>query len=496
MQILRETKSVCPVCVKVLNTKIYEEGGVVYMEKVCPEHGKFRDVYWSDYELYKWAEKYYGEGTPIRNPQKKFENSCFFNCGLCTNHKSHTVLAIIDVTSRCNLRCPECFASSGGKEPVYEPTKEQIRGMLKRIRSNDPPPRGLQFSGGEPTLRDDLPDIIRMAKEEDFDHVEVNTNGIRIADDVDYFRSLVEAGASTFYLQFDSLRPEAIKILRGADLLEKKLRVIENARKIGLESIVLVVTLAKSVNDGDLGDIINFAVKNSDVIRCVNVQPISFAGRGAEMDPLKYRITIPDFMKLVEKQTNGAVKSPDDWRPVPWPIPIAKAVGAMKGKVYPEFSTAPWCGVATFLLPDDGGYKPITRVVDVDGFAGAMSKAYEDFRGGKKLRGKLRMAGSLRYFKLGLVKDLAWGVVTSGSYDELGKLMRRVVMVGAMHFMDVYNFDLYRVERCVIHYATPDPEHPVVPFCSMNSYWRPIIEKKYKIPHEEWLKRSAKQKAA
>lgn len=485
MHVIRETRSLCPECLKTLDATVYEKDNAVYIKKTCPTHGEFDDLYWSDYELYKWAEKYYHEGTPISNPQTKHLKDCFFNCGLCDNHKSQTVLAIIDVTSRCNMACPGCFASSGGTTSVYEPTKEQIRQMLKTLRANRPsPPRAIQFSGGEPTLRDDLPDFIKMAKDIGFPHVEVNTNGLRIAEDIDYFKRLVDAGFSTLYLQFDSLRPEALKKMRGASFLPQKLKVIENARKIGFDSIVLVVTLAKGVNDPDLGSLIDFAVKNSDVIRCVNVQPISFAGRGKNLDPKSHRITVPDFMKLVEKQTAGQIVA-TDFRPVPWPIPIAKAMGDMKGKAYPEFSTAPWCGVATFLVLDKkGGYAPITSLVNADKFCEAIQRAGEAAEKGHKTKAKVLMLGSLRYVKLGTIKDILGGIIKTGSYKSLGKFMRRVVMLGAMHFVDMYNLDLYRIERCVIHYATPDPEHPIIPFCSYNNYWRPIIERKYSRVYE------------
>lgn len=479
MHVIRKTKSICPTCLKTLDATIYKKDNAVYIKKTCPTHGKFDDIYWSDYPLYKWAEKYYIEGTPLENPQTEHLKDCFFNCGLCSNHKSHTVLAIIDVTSRCNMTCPECFAAAG-RTSVYEPTKAQVQRMLKTLRESKPsPPKALQYSGGEPTLRDDLPELVSLAQESGFTHIEVNTNGLRIASDIEYFKRLIDAGVSTLYLQFDSLRPEAIKAMRKANVLPQKFKVIENARKLGFDSIVLVVTFAKGINEQDLGDMINFAVKNSDVIRCVNVQPISFAGRGKNLDPASYRITISDFMQLVEKQTKGKILA-TDFRPVPWPIPIARAVGALKEKVYPEFSTAPWCGAATFLVLDDNGsYQPINRLVDVDKLYEAMQRADEAARKGHKTKARMIMLSSLRHVKLGLLSDLLGGVITNGTYDSLGKFMRQVVMIGAMHFMDRWNMDLYRLERCVIHYATPDPEHPIIPFCSYNNYWREIIEQKY-----------------
>ena len=141
------------------------------------------------------------------------------------------------------------------------------------------PATALQFSGGEPTIRKELFDFIRKAKELGFKHVEINTNGVRISKDVEYAKQLKAAGVSTIYLQFDGLTPDVYKFIRGIDLLDIKMKAIQNLREAGFDSIVLVVTLVKGVNDKQLGDIVNFALKNFDVIRCVNVQPVSLCGR-------------------------------------------------------------------------------------------------------------------------------------------------------------------------------------------------------------------------
>ena len=184
----------------------------------------------------------------------------------------------------------------------------------------------LQFSGGEPTIRNELFDFIRKAKEVGFKHVEVNTNGVRLAADPEYAKKLKEAGVSTVYLQFDGLTADVYKFIRGLDLLETKMKAIENLRAAGFTSIVLVVTLVKGVNDSQLGDIIKFAAKNNDIIRCVNVQPVSLCGRLPPQEREKMRITIPDFMRLVEEQTEGDIKA-SDFYPVPVVVPVSKAVG-------------------------------------------------------------------------------------------------------------------------------------------------------------------------
>jgi len=214
MQVIKHTKTICPECLKVLDATIFEQDNKVYIEKTCPQHGRFQELYWSDYEQYQRAEKFRYDGEGLKNPRTKTEKNCPLDCGICPQHKSHTALAIIDVTNRCNLRCPVCFANAAAAGYVYEPSKEEIRGMLENLRHNDPvPATALQFSGGEPTIRQDLFDLIRMTKELGFRHVEVNTNGLRLAQSVDYCRGLKEAGVSTVYLQFDGLPQTCTSLL-------------------------------------------------------------------------------------------------------------------------------------------------------------------------------------------------------------------------------------------------------------------------------------------
>ena len=463
------------------------------MEKTCPEHGKYNELYWSDYDQYQRAEKYRKEGEGLDNPHTKTVKGCPQDCGICPNHRSHTGLAIIDVTNRCNLKCPICFANAAAAGYVYEPTKQQIHEMLQNLRQSSPvPATALQFSGGEPTIREDLPELIMMAKDLGFRHIEVNTNGIRLAQSVDYCRTLDEAGVSTVYLQFDGLTKEVYEFTRGVDILDKKIKAIENCREAGLDSIVLVMTLVKGVNDHQLGDVIRFAVKNFDIVRCINVQPVSLCGRLPEEKREKMRITIPDFMRLCEEQTNGKVKV-DDFYPGPTVVPIAQAIGALKNKRYVEFTAHPHCGMATYLFVEDGEITPITHYGNVDNFVKTMEKVYEEKQKGHDTRAKMRLLGALRHVNFGLLRKYIMPVLKTGSYEALGELQRESILLSSMHFMDPYNFDLDRVQSCCIHYAVPDGR--IIPFCTMNSIHRPIIEKQLGIPISQWQKEH-KQKIA
>jgi uncharacterized radical SAM superfamily Fe-S cluster-containing enzyme len=487
VQFIKETKSLCPECLKVLDATIFEEDGKVYIKKECPEHGAFKEVYWSDYGQYLRVEKFRYDGEGLKNPRTSVVNGCPYDCGICPQHKSHTALAIIDITNRCNLKCPVCFANAAAAGYVYEPTREEIRGMLENLRKNDPvPATALQFSGGEPTVRNDLFELIRTAKELGFRHVEVNTNGLRLAQSVDYCRELKASGMSTVYLQFDGLTPEVYKFTRGVDLLDVKMKAIENCRKAGIKSIVLVVTLVKGVNDSQLGDIIRFAVQNFDIIRCINVQPVSLCGRLPQKEREKMRITITDFMRLVEEQTNGKIKT-SDFYPVPTVVPVSKAVGALKGRRYVEFTAHPHCGMATYLFVENGEIVPITRYGNVDKFIETMKKVYDDASKGSINKAKLRLIGALRHVKFSFLRKHVLRVLKEGSYEALGDLQRKSILLSAMHFMDPYNFDLERVQRCVIHYAVPDGR--IIPFCTMNSIHRPQIERKLGMSIKEWQKK-------
>lgn len=485
MQTIKSTKSICPECLKAVDATIFEENGKVFIKKECSEHGFFQELYWSDYEQYQRAEKFRCDGDGIENPRTVTDKNCPLDCGICPEHRSHTALAIIDVTNRCNLTCPVCFANAAAAGYVYEPTQEQVVGMLENLRATKPvPATALQFSGGEPTIRNDLFELVRKAKELGFKHVEVNTNGVRISKNVEYARELKAAGVSTVYLQFDGLTPDIYKFIRGLDLLDMKMRAIENLRQAGFDSVVLVVTLVKGVNDSQLGDIIRFAATNFDVVRCVNVQPVSLCGRLPPQEREKMRITIPDFMSLVEEQTKGDIKV-SDFYPVPVVVPVSKAVGALKNKRYVEFTAHPHCGMATFVFVEKGKITPVTRYGNIEKFAGSLEKVYEDASKGSKSKAKLRLLGSARHMKFSFLRKYVLRVLMEGDYRSLGEFARTALMVSSMHFMDPYNFDLERVQRCVIHYAVPDGR--IIPFCTMNSIHRPAVEKKLGVPINEWM---------
>lgn len=474
----KKTLSICPECRKKIPARIYDNDSCVYIEKECPDHGHFKDVYWSDYHQFQRAEGFSSDGEGFVNPRTQERRGCPYDCGPCPQHLSYTLLGIIDLTNRCNLKCPICFANAASAGYIYEPSMDQIKQMLENLRSNRPlPTPALQLSGGEPTLREDLPEIIKLAKKFGFRNVQVNTNGLRLAESLEYCKKLKKAGLQTLYLQFDGLTPDVYWYTRGRDLVATKMKAVGNCRRAGIDSIVLVMTLINGINDNQVGDVIKFAAENFDVIRCINVQPVSFSGRLPEEELLKRRITIPQFMTLVEEQTDRKIQA-EDFFPVPSVVPVSQAIGALKRNRYPEFTAHPHCGMATYFFVDDGDVVPINKYIDVDRFLTAMSKVFKNASNGHKVYARFLSFAALRFIKFGLLRKYIWPLLKTGTYEALRDIHYRMILISSMHFMDAYNFDLERVKRCVIHYATPDGR--IIPFCTYNNLgYREEIERTY-----------------
>ena len=231
MLLLKKTTSVCPEDLKLLEAELWEIDGQVIMKKTCPEHGSFEDVYWSDYQEYVRAEKFRDDGTGMARPRES-KLGCPLDCGICEKHTTRTTLLVIDLTNRCNLKCPICFAAAQSAEYVYEPTIDQVRTIVEYAKEMNHPNivQGILNSGGEPTVREDLFDILKTERDLGIDYIVVATNGVRLAEDIEYFKRLRDLEAY-IYLQFDGVTPEPYRQARGRDLWPVKQKVIENARR-------------------------------------------------------------------------------------------------------------------------------------------------------------------------------------------------------------------------------------------------------------------------
>jgi len=487
-KLLRETFSVCPVCLKKIKAYVVEKDGKVVIQKECKEHGKFNDTYWTRADLYHEAEK-------IKKPSAEpFQDNCPYGCGInsCPNHLSKTVMAVIDVTNECDLRCPICFANAAQQPDLYEPTLENIHDMLKFLKKQEPPPLAVMFAGGEPAVRDDLVEIVQMAHDLKF-MILLATNGIRMSNDPELVKKLKKAGLNIVYLQFDGLTDSPYEKLRGAKLLPNKLRLVELCRKHDIE-IILVPTLQGKINDNEVGDIIRFAAKNVDIIRGIVFQPMSFMGRTPEYVSRKDRVCNSLLAQRIQEQTNGMIKE-EDLYPVSVMDPPLKVMNSFLKKAWPPFTPTPYCGLWNWILVSKRGnhmFTPISRFLKYEKFMSdlkVLNRLIEKKKIGKigiYLRLLFAAFRSLDWMKvqreaglLNAVKTLV-KIHTDPSYDSLGYIRRRLMLIGCMAFMDPYTFDVERAHHCVIHYITP--ANRIIPFCVYNMFYRKQTEKQFSIP--------------
>jgi len=493
----KKTNSLCPVCAKKIPAKVFEKEGKVWIEKECKEHGKFKEVYFEDFEMYNKFRKFGYNGKGVSNPNTESTGNCPFDCGLCSNHKSHTCLANISVTNRCDLRCWYCFyfAKEGGN--VYEPSLKQIREMLRVGREEKPvPPTAIQLTGGNPELRPDLIEIIKICKEEGYDHVQLNTQGTyRLYKDLKFAKEVKKAGVNTIYLSFDGVS----KKTNPKNHWEVPY-IFNNLRKANL-GCVLVPTVIRGINDLELGSIVNFALNNLDIVRGVNFQPVSLVGRMPRDEREKQRITIPGVIKNLEEQTRGII-SKEDFYPVPVVGPITRFVEAITGKPQYSLSCHFACGAATYLFLDGDKVIPITRFVDVEGFLEYLDKKAEEIENKKnKHLIALKILFNLKKFidKKKEPKDinfykLLFNALVKHNYKALGEIHHRSLFIGMMHFQDLYNYDVERVERCVIHYLMPNKK--IIPFCTFNvlpEFYRDKVQEEFSIKTEEWEKKNKRK---
>lgn len=438
------TTSLCPECLKRIDAKIVFENNNVYMLKRCPEHGNSKVLIADDITYYKNIRNY---NKPSDMPHKfntKVHNGCPYDCGLCTDHEQHSCLTIIEITDRCNLTCPTCYA---GSSPTYgnHRTLEEVKKMLDTIVANEKEPDVVQISGGEPTLHPDFFEILDYAKSLPIRHLMLNTNGLEIAKNFEFAKRLkTYAPDFEIYLQFDSFKEDTLMTLRGAYLKQIREKAIENLNTLNL-STTLVVTLQKGLNDDEIGEIIEFALQQK-CIRGVTFQPTQIAGRLQGFNPETNRITLTEVRRKILEQTKFF--NPDDLIPVPC-NPDALVMG--------------------YVLKLAGNHVPLTRYINPSDLLDSTKNTivYEQ---DEELHRKM-----FEIFSTGTSTDQASSKLHSLlcclpfveapqlGYDNLFRII-------IMQFIDAHNFDVRAIKKSCVHIVNKD--YKIIPFETMNLFYR------------------------
>ncbi|GAB5398889.1 MAG: radical SAM protein [Aureisphaera sp.] len=438
------TLSLCPECLKRVDAKIVFEKGNVYMLKRCKEHGNSKVLIADDIEYYKNLRNY---NKPSETPYKfntKTHYGCPYDCGLCTDHEQHSCLTIIEITDRCNLTCPTCYA---GSSPTYgrHRTLEEVKKMLDTIVEYEKEPDVVQISGGEPTLHPQFFEILDYAKSLPIRHLMVNTNGIRIAKEKDFVTRLrTYAPDFEIYLQFDSFENSVLQKMRGADLFSIREAALQHLNEVNL-STTLVVTLQKGENDHEMGKIIDYALQQK-CVRGVTFQPTQIAGRLENFDTNTDRITLTEVRRKILEQS--PIFNTDDLLPVPC-NPDALVMG--------------------YALKLGGEVFPLTRYINPNDLLDN-SKNTIVYEQDEALHGKM-----IELFSTGNSVEVAEENLKSimcclPNIDapELGydNLFRIIVM----QFIDAHNFDVRAIKKSCVHIV--DKDYNIIPFETMNLFYR------------------------
>lgn len=438
MSLSQATKSLCPVCLQRIPARRVIRDERVFVEKTCPRHGSFSVRVWDGSPAFtSWRRPKIP--THPAHPGHRVKKGCPFDCGLCPEHRQRSCTIILEVTQRCNLGCPVCYADSKGTGDD-DPSLATIDQWFKAA-ARAGPGSNIQLSGGEPTLRDDLPRIVAMGREAGFDFIQINTNGLRLARDEQFVRDLKAAGLSSVFLQFDGTDDTIFKKLRGRTLLAEKHAAIERCGVHGV-GVVLVPTLVPGINDQDIGNLLNLAVANVPVVRSIHFQPVSYFGRFFHPPADTDRITLPQLMRLIEEQSGGDFKAAD---------------------FNPPGCENSLCSFSAnyLVLPGDrvhviaGGKCCSQPIPALEGARNAINYVARQWRA----------AGGC--FSSATENGVAVGVDGAMDLDAFLRQARtHRLSVSAMAFQDVWNLDIERVRDCCIHVMAPDTR--LVPFCLYN----------------------------
>lgn len=439
------TNSICSSCLRKVEAKVIIQDEQVFLSKYCPTHGREKVLISTDVEYYKICRNYI---KPAEMPQvwnTPIKYGCPYDCGLCPDHEQHSCLTLVEVTDRCNLQCPICYAESSPHRENWR-TLEQINQMLDAVVRNEDEPDIVQISGGEPTIHPQFFEILDLAKSKPIKHLMLNTNGIRIATDREFVRRLATyTPGFEVYLQFDSFEKEALLELRGADLREIRKQAVAHLNEFNI-STTLVVTLKKGLNDREVGDIIQYGLAQP-AVRGVTFQPIQAAGRTEEFDPAVDRLTLSEVRQMIIEQSG--VFSAADIIPVP---------------CHPD------CLAMGYALKLNGTVTPLTGLIDPQILlqGGRNTIVFEQ---DETLKDKVFQLFSTNHSPESSalsLKNLLCCLPQVSLPGHIG--YDNVFRVIIMQFLDAYNFDVRSVKKSCVHIAHPDGR--IIPFDTYNLFYR------------------------
>ena len=361
--------------------------------------------------------------------------------GKFSDHQHPPLMAMVEITNRCNMACPICFTRASATAGDVSLAEIRIR-IDNLVQIAGPIP--IQISGGEPTLHPELPAVIAYARSLGFKNIELVTNGIRLSREPEYLFSLVDNGLSAVYLQFDGLNRDTFITLRGRDMSKVRADSIAAIRKARI-CCTLAVAVTRGVNDTEIGDIVRFGIENIDTVRAINFQSAArFTGR-FEIDKKQAGYDIPGLTRLIEQQSD---------------LPP----GGFRTDILGHSN----CNAMSLVYVIDGELRPLFKYLSRESLL--------KFLGRDKRRVILDLfMGKERFARTYWRDPKAWQVLIEaasifGRNPNLQAILKsKHLLLFAKSFMEKNQLNPQRVNECNYGIATTDG---VYSFCAYNNLYR------------------------
>jgi cyclic pyranopterin phosphate synthase len=177
----------------------------------------------------------------------------------------------VSVTDRCNLRCVYCMPGEGvafvPRDQLLSPSEiEAVAGVARTLGVTH-----VKITGGEPTVRRDLLEIIGRIGALGFEDLSMTTNGLQLER---LAVPLRESGVDRLTVSIDSLRPDRYREVTGGGRLDLVHRGLEAARSAGFERIKINMVVIPGVNDDEVADFAELAVEHPWTIRFIEFMPL------------------------------------------------------------------------------------------------------------------------------------------------------------------------------------------------------------------------------
>ncbi len=487
----------CNQCRARVEAEFFVRDGALWIRKDCPTCGPNEARVSSDAAAWQ-AKRDLWQYVSIDAAE------CTMHCDRCEiDHKPNMVF--VDVTNRCNMNCPICIATIRGMGFDFNPPLEYFDRLFAEVGSIQPSPV-LLFFGGEPTVRNDLLDLLRLAKKHGL-RPHVVTNGIRLADE-EYCKKLCEARVRTRFA-FDGRSPEIYEKLRHSRAAyDKKMKALDNLRKYSRRKQTIIATVGRGINDQYVGDLIQFCHENRDLISDLGIIPLT-----ENWEPGTFEAGVQTTMEDVEKMVKESVPGGDvEFIPAGLSYAVRKARSFFRDNPRSEVllfaGVHPNCESMTLLISDGTTFRSINECLrrpftQIAVEFAAMAKAIEpklDRLDPRKflqrLRGQLLL---LKTFGLWGLRRARLGRFLGQRIAALGRAICRVVFrkrsgggpggarrarpilrVAALPFEEEHSIDAGRLKNCKAVFAYEDVDDgkvKYIPSCLWYPYRNPILEK-------------------